>query len=1039
MNKVLQFFVLFFSFNILACELQGQHSVAREWNEVLLHRIRGDFARPTIHARNLWHSSAMMYDIWSLFDDEASPYFLGNVHDGFEFQFDGFDITDDKEAKIHEAISFAMFRLLEHRFKTSPEGSAAYASLVSQMIGYGYEYEFVGTDYSQGDAAGLGNYVASLMIKYGRQDGSREQSGYNNAYYEPLNDPMVMLNSGNPNLEHPNNWQQLTLDVFIDQSGNEVPFNTPDFLSPEWGNVTPFALSENDKTVFTKNGTDVYNVYLDPGPPPYIDLDDPEGSYEYIRGFEMVLKWSSQMDPSDGIMVDISPASNGNNAELPTNATDILSFYDYENGGDYSEGHDQNPVTGLPYEPQVVPFGDYTRVLAEFWADGPDSETPPGHWFSILNYVNDHPMSTKQYEGVGDAYSDLEWDVKSYFMLGGGMHDAAISAWGVKGYYDYIRPVSAIRYIASLGQRSDSSLPSYSPLGFALEDDFIELVYENDPLVGPNMVNLHKLKVKAWRGPDYIQNPDTDQAGVGWILIEDWWPYQRPSFVTPPFAGYVSGHSTFSRAAAELLTKFTGSEFFPGGLGRFNVEQNEFLVFEEGPSTSFELQWATYRDASDETSLSRIWGGIHPPADDIPGRIMGVKIADRVFDKSESYFFVDNDKDGFYSYEDCNDNDPFINPMSSEVCDDVDNDCNGLVDDELPLFTYYLDSDNDGYGNADSFIEICREDVPEGYSLIAQDCNDDDPSINPMSNETCDDIDNDCNGLIDDALPLNTYYVDNDADGYGNANDFIEICSDIVPEGYCTVALDCNDDNPLINPLSSEICDDIDNDCNGLVDDNLPLYTYYRDVDNDGFGDQNSSIEICEDVPPTGYSTKGTDCDDENLAINPNSTEICDNIDNNCSGAIDDGIQYYNYYRDNDNDGFGNLSDELYICEVTPPEGYVRDSSDCDDDNNDIYPGAPEVSDNGIDEDCNGIDFYEITKVYPNPFSNQFTIHLNKQEPVQILVINSMGQLVFDKVTEGKDNVFFVDDFDNGSKGVFYLYIIGGSEEVFHHEKLVRI
>jgi hypothetical protein len=129
-----------------------------------------------------------------------------------------------------------------------------------------------------------------------------------------------------------------------------------------------------------------------------------------------------------------------------------------------------------------------------------------------------------------------------------------------------------------------------------------------------------------------------DQAGAGWILAENWWPYQRPSFVTPPFAGYVSGHSTYSRAAAEIMTLLTGDAFFPGGMGEFVAIKNEFLVFEEGPSVDVKLQWATYRDASDQCSLSRIWGGIHPPADDIPGRLIGEKIGVDAFNFGVKYF-----------------------------------------------------------------------------------------------------------------------------------------------------------------------------------------------------------------------------------------------------------------------------------------------------------------------------------------------------------------------------------------------------------------
>ena len=156
-------------------------------------------------------------------------------------------------------------------------------------------------------------------------------------------------------------------------------------------------------------------------------------------------------------------------------------------------------------------------------------------------------------------------------------------------------------------------------------------------IIGATEVGAY-LDEDAWKGPDYINDPDTDIAGVDWILGSQWWPYQRPTFVTPPFAGYVSGHSTFSRAAAEVLTLLTGDAFFPGGMGTFDVVQNEFLVFEEGPSETFQLQWATYRDASDQTSLSRIWGGIHPPIDDIPGRIIGSEIGMEAFTLATQYF-----------------------------------------------------------------------------------------------------------------------------------------------------------------------------------------------------------------------------------------------------------------------------------------------------------------------------------------------------------------------------------------------------------------
>ena len=157
------------------------------------------------------------------------------------------------------------------------------------------------------------------------------------------------------------------------------------------------------------------------------------------------------------------------------------------------------------------------------------------------------------------------------------MHDAAIAAWGIKGFYDYIRPISAIRMMSDYGQSSDPNLINYSPLGIKLEKGYVELVNKKDRLAGKNKENVGKIKLRAWKGHDYISNTETDNAGVGWILAENWWPYQRPTFVTPNFAGYISGHSTYSRAAAEVLTLLTGSEYFPGGMGEYTAKKNKFF------------------------------------------------------------------------------------------------------------------------------------------------------------------------------------------------------------------------------------------------------------------------------------------------------------------------------------------------------------------------------------------------------------------------------------------------------------------------------
>jgi len=271
----------------------------------------------------------------------------------------------------------------------------------------------------------MGNVIATCYIGFGLQDGANEMNDYGNVAYQPVNPPIEPELPGNPNIVSLDRWQQISLTLFIDQAGNPVS-TLPEFLSPEWGRVEPFALSASDLTIRQRGGFNYY-VYHDPGMPP---LSAGTLSDEYKWGFALVSAWSSHLDPADGVMVDISPASLGNISALPVDIADYRNFYDLLNGGDTSSGYTANPVTGVPYASQLVPRGDYARVLAEFWADGPDSETPPGHWFVIFNSVVDHPLFERRMEGAGTALGPLEWDVKAYFALGGAMHDSAIAAWG---------------------------------------------------------------------------------------------------------------------------------------------------------------------------------------------------------------------------------------------------------------------------------------------------------------------------------------------------------------------------------------------------------------------------------------------------------------------------------------------------------------------------------------------------------------------------------------------------------------------------------
>jgi hypothetical protein len=188
------------------------------------------------------------------------------------------------------------------------------------------------------------------------------------------------------------------------------------------------------------------------------------------------------------------------------------------------------------------------------------------------------------------------------------------------------------------GQSDSPELPSYNPGGLPLIPDLIELVAEKSSSVGKKHEGLTvgDIAILAWGGePD---DPQSQFTGAKWIRAIDWLPYQRDTFVTPAFAGYISGHSAFSRAAAEVLTQMTGSEYFPGGIGTFVASRNQFLQFEQGPSVDITLQWATYYDAADEAGLSRIYGGIHVPADDGPARIVGSQCGIGAWKLAEKYF-----------------------------------------------------------------------------------------------------------------------------------------------------------------------------------------------------------------------------------------------------------------------------------------------------------------------------------------------------------------------------------------------------------------
>ena len=355
---------------------------------------------------------------------------------------------------------------------------------------------------------------------------------------------------------------------------------------------------------------------------------------------------------------------------------------------------------------------------------------------------------------------------------------------------------------------------------------------------------------------------------------------------------------------------------------------------------------------------------------------------------------TDADGDGFSDGDDCDDTDAAINPDADEVCDTVDNNCDGTIDEGVTA-AYYADADSDGYGDADASVDACE--LPSGYVENSDDCNDADTSVSPDGEEVCDGVDNDCDDSTDedDAADALTWYVDTDSDGYGDDKDTRIACEQ--PKGYVDVAEDCDDTdkryNPgaaeedctdpedyncdgsvgyadadsdgfaaceecddtdeTINPDGIEICDGDDNDCDGDTDedDATDASTWYADTDTDGYGDADTDTVACNQ--PSGYVSDDTDCDDADTAINPSATEYCHGEDDNCDGDTDEdtAADALTWYADTDADFFGDPDTSMLSCQR--PSGYSADDTDCDDTDAAINPDADEECDT-VDNNCDG-------------------------------------------------------------------------------------
>jgi hypothetical protein len=499
------------------------------WNEAMLAAVRSGPPRPTVISRSLYMVHQAIYDAWAAYDEVAQPFYLDSSLRR--------PLEEHTEANKAAAVSQAAYQMLIALFPDYETNSHAFSSLLA-MQGYPALDEA-----GDGQTAHSIGYQAAMAVLNGRaQDGSNAANNYADIVtdlypelYQPLNsaDPLADNAPGNDGY-HPSRWQPLRVPTGV--------------LTDEYGQ--PAADAQIPESF-------VDQVFLTP----HWGAVTP---FALTRGF--------QFRP---------PAPPQYGSEEP-----------------YIDGLGQTMTNDEAFRRQVGEIAalsagltDKQKVIAEYWADGPRSETPPGHWNALA-----HGVSERDALGIDE-------DARLYLALNGAVFDASIAAWDAKRTYDYVRPISAIQ----------------------------------DLYAGQN--------IEAWGGPD---------RGTQSIPAADWRPYQQSTFVTPPFAEYVSGHSTFSAAAAEVLTRFTGSNSFYDGRTILYYEDynrdgipdmlGQHLVpvggnkFEGSPSDVIILQWPTFQDAADEAGLSRRYGGIHFQDADLYGRIMGRLIGAQAYEMAESHW-----------------------------------------------------------------------------------------------------------------------------------------------------------------------------------------------------------------------------------------------------------------------------------------------------------------------------------------------------------------------------------------------------------------
>jgi hypothetical protein len=484
------------------------------WNDQLLDTIRAYPAQtgPTITARALGVLHTATYDAWAAYDPTAKV----TRPDGPAQQ----QATSNTLLNKKEAISYAAYRVLNDLF---PPGSfpstGAYQTPDVLLTSLGYNPANTTPASSSNSAAtpaGVGNLAAKAVLDFRHADGSNQLG----------NDP-----NG-------------TIGVPYSDTTGYKPANDWNKVNDPW----------RWQPLCVLTATGVANglpPVRDPSASSCPDTTSPSTS-DYALQKALTPQWGN-----------VTPFSAGLASQLPY----MVPGPPKNSDGTYST---TDIATALA---DTSNLSDASKAKAEYWADGPRSEFPPGHMAVFAQFL------CRQFG------NNLDSDTKQFFMLGNAMMDASIASWWQKYKYDFVRPVSAIREY-----------------------------YKNNPD-----------GITSWLGPN---------KGFGKVPSQQWMPYQALTVVTPAFPEYVSGHSTFSAAGATLLSMANGGDTFGGSI---TIKAHSLKIESSAPAADVTLSWPTFSDATDEAGMSRRYGGIHFYSGDIHGRGVGRQVAQYVYSQAQNY------------------------------------------------------------------------------------------------------------------------------------------------------------------------------------------------------------------------------------------------------------------------------------------------------------------------------------------------------------------------------------------------------------------